>query len=248
MSELCLKSSPRPLAARRDGVHLQPAGRQLPERRHPSPADHARARVARAGARSARAETLTTRSRDDLQTARADDLAQATAPERAEIESRRCDRDRRARTLQPHRPPLPLPEVQRGDQGAPEHPGRELPAARRQVRQLQGAESPSRYPIVELATALLSAAVAWRFGWHWQTLAALVFTWALVALTVIDLDHHDPARRHHAAAALARPAVESRLASRACAPPAPVDPALARSSAPPPATCCSGSSTGPSSC
>jgi len=46
-----------------------------------------------------------------------------------------------------------------------------------------------RYPIVELATALLSTAVAWRYGWHWQTLAALVFTWALVALTVIDLDH-----------------------------------------------------------
>ncbi len=46
-----------------------------------------------------------------------------------------------------------------------------------------------RYPVVELATAMLSAAVAWRFGWHWQTLAGLLFTWALVALTVIDLDH-----------------------------------------------------------
>ena len=29
----------------------------------------------------------------------------------------------------------------------------------------------------------------WRFGWHWQSVAALFFTWALVALTVIDLDH-----------------------------------------------------------
>jgi len=46
-----------------------------------------------------------------------------------------------------------------------------------------------RYPIVELATAILSAAVVWRFGWHWQSVAALCFTWALVALTVIDLDH-----------------------------------------------------------
>ena len=46
-----------------------------------------------------------------------------------------------------------------------------------------------RYPIVEFITALLSAAVALRFGWHWQTLAALVFTWSLIALTVIDLDH-----------------------------------------------------------
>ena len=46
-----------------------------------------------------------------------------------------------------------------------------------------------RYPIVEFVTAVLSAAVALRFGWHWQTVAALLFTWALVALTVIDLDH-----------------------------------------------------------
>ena len=46
-----------------------------------------------------------------------------------------------------------------------------------------------RYPLVELGTAVLSAAVVWHFGWHWQSLAALVFTWALVALTVIDLDH-----------------------------------------------------------
>ena len=46
-----------------------------------------------------------------------------------------------------------------------------------------------RYPIVELGTAVLSAAVVWHFGWHWQTLAALVLTWALIALTVIDLDH-----------------------------------------------------------
>jgi leader peptidase (prepilin peptidase) / N-methyltransferase len=47
----------------------------------------------------------------------------------------------------------------------------------------------ARYPIVELATALLSAAVVWRFGFHWQSVAALFVTWALVALTVIDLDH-----------------------------------------------------------
>jgi leader peptidase (prepilin peptidase)/N-methyltransferase len=46
-----------------------------------------------------------------------------------------------------------------------------------------------RYPIVELATAILSAAVVWRFGWQWQSVAALFFTWALVSLTVIDLDH-----------------------------------------------------------
>jgi len=46
-----------------------------------------------------------------------------------------------------------------------------------------------RYPIVELATALLSTAVVWKFGFHWQSVAALFLTWALVALTVIDFDH-----------------------------------------------------------
>jgi leader peptidase (prepilin peptidase)/N-methyltransferase len=46
-----------------------------------------------------------------------------------------------------------------------------------------------RYPVVELVTAALSVAVALRFGWQWQTLFLLAFTWALVALTVIDIDH-----------------------------------------------------------
>jgi leader peptidase (prepilin peptidase)/N-methyltransferase len=45
-----------------------------------------------------------------------------------------------------------------------------------------------RYPMVELVTGVLSAAVAWKFGFHWYTAAALVFTWALIALTVIDFD------------------------------------------------------------
>jgi len=47
----------------------------------------------------------------------------------------------------------------------------------------------ARYPIVELSTAILSAAVAWKFGVTWFTAAALVLTWVLIALTVIDIDH-----------------------------------------------------------
>jgi leader peptidase (prepilin peptidase)/N-methyltransferase len=46
-----------------------------------------------------------------------------------------------------------------------------------------------RYPLVEALTGLLSALVAWRFGFGWPTLAALVLTWFLVALAVIDIDH-----------------------------------------------------------
>ena len=47
----------------------------------------------------------------------------------------------------------------------------------------------ARYPVVELLTGLLSAAVAWRFGYDWSTPAALLLTWALLALAWIDIDH-----------------------------------------------------------
>ncbi len=47
----------------------------------------------------------------------------------------------------------------------------------------------ARYPIVEACTALLSFIVAWKFGFSWQTAAALCFVWSLIALTVIDYDH-----------------------------------------------------------
>lgn len=46
----------------------------------------------------------------------------------------------------------------------------------------------ARYPIIELLTAALSAAVAWKFGWSLQTLGGLLFVWALIALAFIDFD------------------------------------------------------------
>lgn len=46
-----------------------------------------------------------------------------------------------------------------------------------------------RYPIIELVTGLLSALVAWQIGASWYGFAALVLTWSLVALTMIDFDH-----------------------------------------------------------
>ena len=46
----------------------------------------------------------------------------------------------------------------------------------------------ARYPLVELLTALLSAAVAWKWGVSMQTLGALFLVWTLVALAFIDLD------------------------------------------------------------
>jgi leader peptidase (prepilin peptidase)/N-methyltransferase len=45
-----------------------------------------------------------------------------------------------------------------------------------------------RYPLVEAVTGALSGYIAWRFGFSWHTLAALVFVWAMIALAFIDLD------------------------------------------------------------
>ena len=52
-----------------------------------------------------------------------------------------------------------------------------------------GVKISARYPLVELGTAILSALVAWKFGFVWYTAAALLLTWTLVALTAIDIDH-----------------------------------------------------------
>jgi len=47
----------------------------------------------------------------------------------------------------------------------------------------------ARYPFVEILTAVLSAAVAWHFGFDWSAACALLLTWVLIALTGIDIDH-----------------------------------------------------------
>jgi len=46
-----------------------------------------------------------------------------------------------------------------------------------------------RYPLVEALCAVLSWAVVAVMGMQWPTLAALVFTWVLIALAFIDLEH-----------------------------------------------------------
>ena len=46
-----------------------------------------------------------------------------------------------------------------------------------------------RYPVIESMTALLTAIVAWRFGFGWEAGAAVLMTWALIAISVIDIDH-----------------------------------------------------------
>jgi len=45
-----------------------------------------------------------------------------------------------------------------------------------------------RYPAVELAAGALAVLMAWRFGATAAAMAAMLFAWALLALTFIDLD------------------------------------------------------------
>jgi len=43
-----------------------------------------------------------------------------------------------------------------------------------------------QYPLIETITALLSLIVAIHYGVSWQTVAALLLTWSLISLTMID--------------------------------------------------------------
>nr|WP_084162428.1 A24 family peptidase [Methylocaldum szegediense] len=47
---------------------------------------------------------------------------------------------------------------------------------------------PFRYPAIEALTALISIAVAWHFGFTWQTASALILSWSLICLSFIDFD------------------------------------------------------------
>ncbi|CAG0973698.1 leader peptidase (prepilin peptidase) / N-methyltransferase [Methylophilaceae bacterium] len=47
-----------------------------------------------------------------------------------------------------------------------------------------------RYPLVEALTGLLAGVIAWQFGVTGIALAAMIFAFALVALTFIDFDTH----------------------------------------------------------
>lgn len=45
-----------------------------------------------------------------------------------------------------------------------------------------------RYPVVELLGGVSAFAAAYHFGYGWQALGAMIFLWAMIALTFIDLD------------------------------------------------------------
>ena len=46
-----------------------------------------------------------------------------------------------------------------------------------------------RYPVIEAFTAAVTLVILWRFGISSVLVPALVFSWTLIALTFIDLDH-----------------------------------------------------------
>lgn len=53
-----------------------------------------------------------------------------------------------------------------------------------------GARISPRYPAVELLTAILTGMTAWHFGYGLTALGAILFTWAMIALSFIDYDTH----------------------------------------------------------
>ncbi len=46
----------------------------------------------------------------------------------------------------------------------------------------------SRYPIIELCTAIISAGLAWHFGLSTELFGALILAWFLISLIMIDAD------------------------------------------------------------
>jgi len=52
-----------------------------------------------------------------------------------------------------------------------------------------GAAIGRQYPAVEALSGVLAGVVAWKYGFGWPAAAALVFTWILLAASVIDFRH-----------------------------------------------------------
>jgi leader peptidase (prepilin peptidase)/N-methyltransferase len=52
-----------------------------------------------------------------------------------------------------------------------------------------GAAISWRYPAIELITGLMTLSLAWYFPFSPALLGAILLTWALIALTMIDVDH-----------------------------------------------------------
>jgi leader peptidase (prepilin peptidase)/N-methyltransferase len=49
----------------------------------------------------------------------------------------------------------------------------------------------ARYPVVEAVSGILSGLLIWHFGSGWTGLATLVFTYLLISMTLIDVDHKE---------------------------------------------------------
>lgn len=45
-----------------------------------------------------------------------------------------------------------------------------------------------RYPAVEISTGVLSGVVAWQWGLHWSVVPALLLTWVLLTVSLIDFN------------------------------------------------------------
>lgn len=51
-----------------------------------------------------------------------------------------------------------------------------------------GAGISVRYPLVELLTGIVFAAIFYKYGFQWVTIEYLIFAWSLIVVSMIDLD------------------------------------------------------------
>ena len=47
---------------------------------------------------------------------------------------------------------------------------------------------PLRYPVIEFLSAVIAIFLAWRFGYSVQTILAIILSWSLLVLSMIDID------------------------------------------------------------
>ncbi len=48
----------------------------------------------------------------------------------------------------------------------------------------------ARYPLIEITTALLTSLIVWQFGLTTEGILAIIFTYILITLSIIDIEHH----------------------------------------------------------
>ncbi len=91
--------------------------------------------------------------------------------------------------LQPDTASLRVPRLRPSDSSVGKHSRTQLSVFLRGRCSNCATPISKRYPLTELACGVLSAFVAWHFGFGWQACMVLVLSWGLLAMSLIDAEH-----------------------------------------------------------